>query len=212
VSTATAPHSAIGVVVLSGDLDERTFERLARSSVLAWDVETTGLDWRTDRLGTVQIRDRAGVALVQHLDQQPRLLRQLLEAPDVLKLLHHAMFDLRFMTAAWHATPVNVACTKVAAKLLRVPHAAQSLAPLVERYLQVRLDKAQQTSHWLGSNLSEAQLQYAAGDVWYLEDLMTCLRRDLEAEGLWELAQACFAHLPTRVALEIKGFEDVFVY
>jgi hypothetical protein len=26
------------------------------------------------------------------------------------------------------------------------------------------------------------------------------------------LADACFAHLPTRVALEIEDFEDVFVY
>lgn len=163
-------------------------------------------------MGTVQIYDGESVVLVRRLDDQPRLLRRLLEDPEVPKLLHHAMFDLRFMASAWSAVPANVTCTKVAAKLLRIPPAAQSLAPLVERYLGIRLDKQHQVSDWTGSSLSEAQLKYAAGDVCYLMELMTCLRTDLEAEGRWPLAEACFAHLPARVALELEGFDDVFVY
>jgi ribonuclease D len=212
VSTTTATHLETSVAVLSGDLDPPTFDRLASSPTLGWDIETTGLDWRTERVATVQIHDRGSVVLVHRLDDQPRLLRRLLEAVGVPKLLHHAMFDLRFMAAAWSAAPANVACTKVAAKLLRIPPAAQSLAPLVDRYLGIRLDKQQQVSDWISDSLSEAQVKYAAGDVYYLDALMDCLRRELEAVGRWELAEACFAHLPTRVALELEGFDDVFVY
>jgi ribonuclease D len=210
VSTTT--HSETAVAVLTGDLDHATFERLTRGPTLAWDIETTGLDWKADQLGTVQIYDGEQVVLVRQLEDHPRLLRHLLEDREITKLLHHAMFDLRFMASAWNAAPANVTCTKVAAKLLRIPRADQSLAPLVERYLGVRLDKQHQVSDWTGGSLSEAQLKYAAGDVCYLIELMARLRADLEAEGRWALAEACFAHLPTRVILELEGFEDVFVY
>ncbi len=210
--STTTTHPETAVAVLTGDLDHATFDRLANRPTLAWDIETTGLDWRTEQLGTVQIYDGEDVVLVSRVEDDPRLLRRLFEDPGVPKLLHHAMFDLRFMASAWRAVPANVMCTKVAAKLLRIPPAEQSLAPLVERYLGVRLDKQQQLSDWTGSSLSEAQLRYAAGDVCYLVELMARLRADLELEGRWALAEACFAHLPTRLALELGGFDDVFVY
>lgn len=212
MSTTAATHLEAPVAVLTGDLDLPMFKHLRSSPILAWDIETTGLDWQTERLGTVQIHDRGNVVLVRHLDPRPRLLQRLLEDQEIPKLFHHAMFDLRFLATAWRAHPRNVACTKLAAKLLRIPHADQSLAPLLNRYLGIQLDKAQQVSNWIDDSLSDAQLQYAAGDVCYLEPLMACLRKDLDTEGLTDLADACFAHLPTRVALEVQGFEDVFVY
>jgi ribonuclease D len=105
-----------------------------------------------------------------------------------------------------------IACTKIAAKLLRLPQREQSLAPLVARYLGVTLDKAQQLSRWDARTLSEAQLRYVAGDVAYLEPLMERLRRELELQGKWGLATSCFDHIPTRVALELQGYDDLYVY
>lgn len=74
------------------------------------------------------------------------------------------------------------------------------------------IDKTQQLSDWGAKQLSSAQLAYAAGDVWYLDALMTRLRNKLEKVDRWQLAERCFAHLPARVDLEIQGFDDVFVY
>mgnify|MGYP006194651211 CR=1 FL=1 len=37
---------------------------------------------------------------------------------QVQKVFHHAPFDLRFMVAQWNVTPRNIACTKVASKML----------------------------------------------------------------------------------------------
>jgi ribonuclease D len=122
------------------------------------------------------------------------------------------MFDLRFMSAAWDASPANVACTKIAAKLMLLPHREQSLAPLARRYLGVHLDKGEQVSDWTASELTDSQLKYAAADVRHLQGLLESLRKDLAKEDRWELAQACFAHLPVRVALELQGLDDVFVY
>lgn len=200
------------VRVFNGDIDRPTFARLLSSPMLAWDIETTGLDWHTDRIGTIQVHDRGNVVVVRGLETQPQYLTRLLETPDTPKVFHHAMFDLRFMAATWGALASNVSCTKIAAKLLRLPPIEQSLAPLLHRYLGVKLDKTEQTSDWVGRRLSDAQLAYAAADVLHLETLIGCLRGDLEARGMWSLATACFDHLPARVALEIHEFPDVFVY
>ena len=212
MEAATAPHLENEVVALEGDLDEPTFRRLRASSALAWDIETTGLDWKLDEIKTVQIYDGKTVVLVNALVDRPKLLIQLVEAPDVPKVLHHAMFDLRFMAGAWSASPQNVACTKIAAKLLKIEHSRQSLGPLVHDFLGVTLDKREQLSDWGAANLSAQQIAYAAGDVWYLSSLMSVLRGELQQRGRWRLAEECFAHLPTRVELEIQGFDDVFVY
>jgi ribonuclease D len=212
MSITTGSHVDAPVLVMRGDIDASTFERLSASPMLSWDIETTGLDWRSDRIATVQLHDKGLVVLAQQLDDEPQLLRRLLEADEIPKLFHHAMFDLRFMASAWGAAPGNVACTKIAAKLLGVPHAQQSLAPLVGRYLGVALDKSRQASEWMSASLSVEQLAYAAGDVCYLEDLMAALRNELESGGRWPLAEACFAHLPTRVALEVGEYDDVYVY
>jgi ribonuclease D len=212
MTSISAAHHDVLPAVVRGDLDSGAFSQLLESPMLSWDIETTGLEWRTDRICTVQIHDRGSVVLVQQPDEHPEYLRRLLEAPETPKLLHHAMFDLRFMAAAWNASPTRVACTKVAAKLLQLPGREQSLAPLLARYLGVTLDKSEQVSTWGARTLSTAQLRYAAGDVVHLEALMDRLRQELELQGLWELATRCFDHLPTRVALELQGFDDVYVY
>jgi ribonuclease D len=207
----TAAQITTHVEVFTGDLGSGAYEWLQDSPVQSWDIETSGLDWRSDRIGTVQIYGRGRVFVVTRVDDRPELLKELLESPARRKLMHHAMFDLRFMAAAWNAAPANVACTKIAAKLLRVRQEQQSLAPLLDEHLGVRLDKSLQISDW-SAELSHAQLAYAVGDVLYLEQLLARLRGELEVHGAWDLAEECFAHIPTRVALEIREYPDIFTY
>jgi ribonuclease D len=212
MEAAAAPHLEHDVVTLEGDLDEQTFRRLRAAPLLAWDIETTGLDWKLDEIRTVQMYDGGTVVLVTAPEKDPELLIRLVEDADVPKVMHHAMFDLRFMANAWKASAQNVACTKIAAKLLKIEHSRQSLRPLVQAYLGVLLDKSEQLSDWSAAHLSTKQLAYVAGDVWYLSALMSALREELQERGRWDLAEECFAHLPVRVQLEVQGFDDVFVY
>ena len=211
MGVAAATHLESDTVMLVGDLDRTTYARLSKSP-LAWDIETTGLDWREDELRTVQIYDGVQAVVVTRISERPEHLIDLLQSPAVPKVFHHAMFDLRFMAAAWDALPQNVSCTKIAAKLLGIEHAQQSLAPLVSAYLGIALDKSQQVSNWSATELSPDQLSYAVADVWYLGDLLSRLRWDLEKLDRWVLAGQCFAHIPTRVALELQGFDDIYVY
>ncbi len=196
------------------DLDAETFVQLSRCPLQAWDVETTGLSWDKDRLLLVQVEAEGQPIAIVRLNSPvaPPRLSALLRDNRVQKLFHHAMFDLRFLSSAWNVSPRNVACTKIAAKLLEVPHPQQSLAPLLERFIGVRLDKTEQTSNWGAKSLSDSQVRYAARDVLHLRELLFQLRSELIDRGRWDLALACFDHLPTRVELELHAIPDPYTY
>ena len=200
-------------VVLEADLDHWAFQQTLLTEVVALDIETTGLDWRRETIGTVQLQVADATYVVRPGGRVPRLLKAILEDRAICKLFHHAMFDLRFLAHHWGVTPANVACTKISSKLAdpELPRAEHSLAPLLERSLGIRLDKGARTSDWTG-DLSEAQLRYAANDVRHLTELHWHLEERLRERGLLELRNRCYAHLPTQVELEVGEFPDVFAY
>ena len=202
--------------VLYGDLPDELAVAFAASKRVAWDVETSGLNWRTDRLGTCQLfADDVGAAVISVNDHKPARMAALLEDPDVEKAFHHAPFDLRFMVNAWGVRPSAIRCTKVASKLLQsgAPNEAHSLQSLASRYLGVSLAKGQvRTSDWTASRLSAEQLEYAVADVLHLPTLLVVMSRALEAAGLADLYDACCAFLPARVTLELGDYPDVFAY
>lgn len=214
VAEAERVHGVLTCRVLDGDLDEQAFEQALEAETIAVDIETTGLDWRHDEIGTVQVHVADTTYVIQVNGRTPNHLKAVLEDTRIRKVLHHAMFDLRFLARRWHVTPANVACTKIASKLAEpeAPKQQHSLAPLVERYLGVSLDKSEQTSAWTADRLSDAQIRYAADDVRYLVPLLSRLEERLHEEGRDGLRDRCFAQLPTRVELEVGEFPDVFAY
>ena len=202
------------IEVCKGDIDELMATRFERSGVLSWDIETTGLDWKSDKIATCQLHnDEVGSVLVM-IDGIPERVRSLIENPSVLKIFHHAMFDLRFMSYHWGAKPTNVACTKIASKLLYrdLEPSGHSLKPLLWRTLGVEIDKSEQRSDWSRNSLTESQVRYAISDVAYLRPLLDFLHSQLDLEGRGQLMRGCFSHLPTRVDLDLLGYPDVFTY
>jgi len=199
--------------MLDGDLDERAFEQVLGADVIALDIETTGLDWRRDEIGTVQLQVDATTYVIRVNGRIPNHLKAVIEDARVRKVLHHAMFDLRFLARRWDVIPANVVCTKIASKLAEpeAPKKEHSLAPLVKRYLGISLDKTEQTSEWTGE-LSESQVRYAADDVRYLVPLFHRLDEKLREVGRDGLRDRCFAQLPTQVELEVGEFPDIFAY
>ena len=202
--------------LLYGDLPEALAGAFARSGLVAWDIETSGLDWRTDRIGTCQLfAEGIGPVVVSVRDSKPARMLALLEDHAVEKVFHHAPFDLRFMVQAWGVRPSSVRCTKVASKLLdpRAPNEIHSLQSLALRYLGVSLTKGQvRTSDWTSPELSSDQLAYAAGDVLHLPTLLAAMSEALRAMGQADLYDACCSFLPARVMLELGDYPDVFAY
>jgi ribonuclease D len=203
------------VAVVKGDTTPELFNALRESKKIAWDIETSGLDWRSERIGVCQLyTPHTGTIVVQLGSRRPNNLCSLLEDSDVLKVFHHAPFDLRFMHHHWGVRSRNLACTKIASKLLtpQAPNEDHSLRELLRRHLTVSIDKEEQTSNWMAKHLSAAQLAYAATDVCHLLPLLDALLKKLEAVGLHRLYSECLRHVPTRVELDLLGYDDVFAY
>lgn len=203
------------VEVFRADLDEVTVKRFSSVPRLAWDIETSGLDPTSDQIATVQLHaPQVGTAIVQVDGRYPNRICELLENPNVLKVFHHAMFDLRFMVAHWQMRPSNVGCTKVASKLLwpsksRTEHTLQAL---LADQLGVVISKEQRLSNWFAPKLSHAQILYASADVEHLLPLLDRLEAQLVDAGLHKDFAACLAFLPTRVRLDLGNWPDIFGY
>jgi ribonuclease D len=208
--------SDVPVRVLSGDLPGNLADAFAVSRRIAWDIETTGLDWRRERIGTCQLfAEAVGAVVVSVGEDRPSALARLIEDNTVEKVFHHAPFDLRFIVSAWQVLPAAIRDTKVASKILdpAAPNETHSLQQLASRYLGVSLPKgAVRVSNWSASELTEEQVRYAAGDVVHLLRLLDAEEEALRASGRAELYDSCCAFLPARVTLELGDFPDVFAY
>lgn len=205
------------IMVVDGDITQQQYEQYLTAKIVAWDTETTGLDWETESLATCQLFSEESGTVICQLDASgiaPRLTKLLINQ-SVIKVFHHAPFDLRFMFKAWGVVGVNVRCTKVASKLLNpaFPVSEHSLKSLLSRELGVAVTKgAVRTSDWSASDLTDEQLLYAASDVEHLLDLHDSLDRQLGSAGLRQIYIQCYNFLPTRVALEVGHYPDVFAY
>jgi ribonuclease D len=188
---------------------------LELGSVTAVDTETLGLDVRRDRLCVVQLSRGDGTAEVVRIapgQKHAPNLQRLFADPAKLKLFHFARFDLAVLTNAFGVMPAPVYCTKVASKLARTYTDRHGLKDLTRELLGVDLSKQQQSSDWGASELSEAQLAYAASDVLYLHDLRKKLDEMLEREGRADLARAAFGYLPDRARLDLAGFAEMDIF
>ena len=185
--------------------------------VVAVDTEAMGLKASRDRLCLVQLSAGDGDAHLVQFDQSgfdaPRL-KAMLEDRDIVKIFHYARFDLGMLKAHLGADVGPVFCTKVASRLVRTYTDRHGLKDLVRDMLGIDVSKQQQSSDWGSPVLSDAQKQYAAHDVVYLHELKSRLDQMLKREGRQALAEACFAFLSVRAALDLEGWaeEDIFAH
>lgn len=201
-----------------GDIPYDFKDMIRKHGFVSWDIETSGLDWRTDRIACVNLWvPGEGVGAIVRLHKahrRPGWLRALLNDNTVLKTFHHAMFDCRFMAHQWNVYSQRLACTKIAAKILQVPHAEQSLKNLLATYLDEYIPKGQAQSDWFADELSEQQVTYAVQDVKYLHLLVAKLQAEASKQRLLRHVEDSWAYLPTRVWLETHDYEadTIFTY
>jgi len=184
---------------------------------VAVDTETMGLNVERDRLCLVQLSAGDGSAHLVHFPEPnyeaPRL-RSLLADASTTKLFHFARFDVAVLRHYLGVTATPLYCTKIASKLVRTFTDRHSLKDLARELAGVELSKQQQSSDWGAPQLSEAQQAYAAADVLHLHAIRARLDEMLAREDRAEIAAACFAFVPTRVALDLAGWleDDVFAH
>ncbi len=95
---------ADGFEICDRDLTPDLLARYRQASAIACDTETMGLLPQRDRLCLVQLSDADGYVSVVRIElgqQEAPLLKELLEASNILKLFHFARFDLATLTHTW---------------------------------------------------------------------------------------------------------------
>jgi ribonuclease D len=185
-------------------------------NAVAIDTETLGLKPHRDRLCLVQLSAGDGNA---HLVQfgkgryEAPNLKALLTNPNVLKIFHFGRFDIAVLLQYLGVSTRPVYCTKIAAKLVRTYTDRNGLKDLCRELLKEEISKQQQTSDWGQATLTQDQLNYAASDVIYLHALKAKLDELIAREDRTALAQGCFAFLPFRAELDLKGwYEEADVF
>jgi ribonuclease D len=196
-----------------GDLPDITRYKGA----VAIDTETMGLDLARDRLCVVQLSPGDGTADVVQIPPNAKdapNLKRLLADKSLLKIFHFARFDLGSLYKAFGVMPDPVYCTKIASRLCRTYTDKHGLKDLVREVLGQEISKQQQSSDWGATELTDAQISYAASDVTHLHALKDRLDAMLAREGRTDLAAACFRFLPERVRLDLAGFanDDIFAH
>lgn len=195
-----------------GDLPD---DYVARGGSIAVDCESMGLSLVRDPLCLVQLTDGGGEAHVVQLDRatyDAPNLKKLLADTGVEKIFHFGRFDVAMIMRDLGVTCAPVYCTKIASKLARTYTDRHGLKDAIKELLQREISKEQQSSDWGAADISDSQLSYAAADVIHLHALRDKLTVILAREGRLELAQACFAFLPTRAALDIAGWDEVDIF
>lgn len=183
--------------------------------LVAVDSETMGLNPLRDRLCVVQLSAGDGNAHLVKFDGQDYSapnLRALLDNPDVTKIFHFARFDVAAFMLYLETETSPIYCTKIASKLVRTYTDRHGLKELVRDLLGIEISKKEQSSDWGAASLSDAQIEYAAADVLHLHAIKEKLDAMLDRENRRDLAEDCFAFLPTRAALDLEGWPEVDIF
>ena len=183
------------------------------SNIIAADCEMMGLQPNRDPLCLIQLYDGKGDChLVQFIDQN-------FDAPNLKKLLgsdktfifHYARHDLAAIKHDLNIMIKNVYCTKISSKIARTYSQGHGYKDLCKELLNIDISKKQQSSDWSNPNLSKEQINYAATDVIHLHEIREKLDEILERQNRRKLVQACIEFLPTRVELDLRGWNnDIF--
>jgi len=188
-------------------------------TAVAVDTEAMGLKPYRDRLCVIQLSVGNGEADIIRIgrksaedDVQASNIVRLMLDTKITKIFHYARFDLGAIFLHFGVMPYPVWCTKIASKLVRTYTDKHSLKELLRGLLCVDVSKRQQHSDWGVPVLSKAQLSYAASDVLYLHQLKEQLTILLEREGRLDIAEACFEFLPTKVRLDLMGWNEESIF
>ncbi|ANQ10688.1 POM1-like protein [Plasmodium coatneyi] len=154
------------------------------------DIETTGLEVFDEKIRLIQIAVEDYPVIIYdmfNITKESILtgLREILRNEKVVKIIQNGKFDAKFLMHN-NFQVENIFDTYIASKLLDKNKNMYGfkLNNIVEKYLNVTLDKQQQNSVWNNSLLNNNQLFYAARDSSCLLKLYKKLKSEICKENM----------------------------
>lgn len=187
---SVAPAS-LPELVTTRDSFEKLVQYLGGQRILAVDTESNSLHAYQERVCLIQFStpDRDIV-----LDPLPfedlGALAGIFEDASIQKVFHAAEYDLICLRRDYRFSFANIFDTMQAGRILGSRQAG--LDRLLQEKFDLKMSKRFQKADWGVRPLSDELLQYAALDTHYLIPLRDILMVELQAKGLWELAQEDF--------------------
>jgi DNA polymerase I len=198
------------IYIKSTELLRQELIRLKSVNVIGLDTETTGLNPLNSRIRLVQIAARDSPILIVDLFKLPpdgkQLIKTFLER-DVIKVVHNAKFDYKFLKCEDIDISNNIYDTMLAAQLIDAGTKAIkfNLKDVLFHYTGIELNKEQQLSDWNSPNLTEEQLYYSALDASVLLPLREALNKNLKQYHLTQVALIEFAAIGAVAQMELNG-------
>jgi ribonuclease D len=179
------------VIADQGRLDALV-PRVVDSPWAAIDTEADSLHAYPEKLCLLQISTTHGDELIDTLAGLD--LSSLLKAfHDHELILHGADYDLRLLKRTYDFQPDRLFDTMIAARLLG--ETQFGLGNLVQKFLNIALEKGPQKMNWAQRPLTPRMEAYARNDTHYLKPLSELLRRELKARGRLAWLQQCCTQL-----------------
>jgi ribonuclease D len=164
---------------------------LSKHSELAFDLEFDDMRYFYGRtLSLVQVFDGDSVYIIDAVALENKIepLLKIFENEQLVKIFHSSWNDLMVLSEVYGCHLKNVIDTSIMYRMLGHSENSISLKNLIKHYVDVDLEKGEQSSNWISRPLSDSQIVYAAKDVIYLHQAKHLLQQELEAAGRWEWA------------------------
>ena len=172
---------------------EFTVNYLSKAKILGVDTETEGMDFTSKKMIMFQIGDGTHQFIFDTRDISIEPLRDILESNKIIKILHNAKFDYKFIKK-W----ANIELSNVYDTFLteRVIHCGKNdvrygLKHLVQKYFNEELDKDVRNKfvNLQGQPYTDRQMRYGAKDVEYLINIKSLQEPQIAKKQLENVVQ-----------------------
>ena len=192
-------------------------EELLKCPYVAVDTEFRRTTKDNMKLALMQVNDSNEIYLIDCLQiKEPKEICSFLSSQDTKKIFHSCREDIEAIYSWTKQGVLNIYDTQIANSLLGGSFSI-SYQALVKEKIGLVVSKDETRTNWLKRPLTEAQLNYAASDVYYLIDLYRLQREEfsktnklewLEEESNKDSTLDSFIELPRDKLFSIQKKEE----